>query len=216
MNDSKPIWLFLALALCLVPFMPSGDSIWIDEAQTAHYAKQPDLRSWLALLTSDTKSEAQMPLSMFLAWMFEKIFGPGEWELRAANMLWAAITLYAMWRVGRKLNIGWLALLVAVQPFFWSYVNEARPYALQMAAGAWLLYALIVMISNQGRGVSWIWIAAGAGFVLSASSLLGGVSFFSVVLVLGCVLWMKKWNPDRRCWWALAVCVLIHLPLLFF
>ncbi len=62
-------------AILLVMLMPSGGSIWIDEAQTWEYTTFTSPSGVVGALVADNKSEAQMPLSMFLAWGWSKIIG---------------------------------------------------------------------------------------------------------------------------------------------
>src|SRR5205814_16012 len=47
--------------------------------------------------------------------------------------------------IGRQLKLPWLLLVFLVHPFVWYCTNEARPYALQICAGAWLLYGIILL-----------------------------------------------------------------------
>ncbi len=74
--------------------------------------------------------------------------------MRAGNLLWGALALGAMYRVGRRLKLPWLPLLLAIQPYFWFYMNEARPYALEIACGSWLLAALVEFHNRRVSGES--------------------------------------------------------------
>ena len=78
-----------------------------------------------------------MPLAMFFAWVTAQTLGTQEWQLRAINVLWNGLALLGMYRAGKRLQLPWLPLLLAIQPYFWFYSNEARPYSLQIACGAW-------------------------------------------------------------------------------
>ena len=144
--------LFLWAALALVPLMPNSDSIWIDEAQTWRYARQPAFAGWRAEMASDKNSESQMPLGMFSAWVGARFLGTSEWAMRAPNMLWAAGSIFIFYLLGRSFNQPFLPLLLAVQPYLWFYANEARPYALQIFCGAILLYSLYQVIQLKLRG----------------------------------------------------------------
>jgi uncharacterized membrane protein len=78
-----------------------------------------------------------------------------EWQLRAVNLLWGALAVVGMYRVGQRLKIPWLPLLLASQPYFWFYMNEARPYALQLACGTGLLVALVEFYFARAVGTAW-------------------------------------------------------------
>ena len=127
----------VAFILCL--FMPSAQSLWIDEAQTWHYASAPTVGALFSELNTTHTSEGLMPLGMLVPWAGIRIFGEGEWQLRALNILWAAVAVGAFLVLGRRWRVPWAPLFMAVQPFLWYYADEARPYALQIAASAWLL-----------------------------------------------------------------------------
>ena len=190
------IW--LALALGFAAFMPSNDSIWIDEAQTAIYARQPTLGAWTERLQNDIASEAQMPLGMAAAWLGGKIVGTREWQLRVINVIWTAATIWIVWLIGCRFRAPALALVAAAQPFLWFYANEARPYSLQIAGGACLLLAGIVFVERNGRGLSWVLLWAIAAIVLCASSMLGVIPVAIVSLWLAIALFRRGILPERR------------------
>src|SRR5215471_242455 len=154
----------LLLALAILPLAVTNDSLWLDEGDTAMYALEPTFHSWCDRLLHDGQADCQMPLSMFCAWAVGKVVGTSEWQLRAVNIFWGALALVAMSRVGRRLQMPWLPLLLAVQPFFWFYLNEARPFALQLGCGAWLLAALVDFVYSRAGGTSWAWQLVFAGF----------------------------------------------------
>ena len=131
--------LFLLVSVLMLPLMITNESLWIDEGSTALFATQPDLGSWWAYFTTNRSTDAQMPLSTFTAWMAEKVIGSQEWQLRAVNLVWGLCALLGITFVGRRLALPWLPLFLAIQPYFWFYMNEARPFILQLAAASWLL-----------------------------------------------------------------------------
>jgi hypothetical protein len=136
----NPMFLLL-LSLLLLPLMVTNDSLWLDEGDTAMYALQPDFQSWCRYLRHDLAADCQMPLSMLAAWAGGRTIGTSEWQMRAINILWGALALIGMYKAGKRLQLSWLPLLLAIQPYFWFYMNEARPYASQIACGAWLFAA---------------------------------------------------------------------------
>lgn len=202
---------WLLLSLCLLPLIISNDSLWLDEGDTAMYAREPDFSAWTQRLLHDGQADCQMPLAMLGAWVGGKILGTQEWQLRAVNLVWGALAVLAMYRVGRRLQMPWLPALLVIQPYFWFYLNEARPYASQLGCGAWLLAALVEFYFARGQGTVWAWQLALAGFLVYCTSLLGVLPVAATVAAMGFMAWREHWRPTRRAVWilvgGLAACV---------
>jgi len=208
--------LLLLLSLCLLPLMPTAESLWIDEFYTVGYAAQPTLAAWFEHLRNDVlvvhASDAQMPLGMFLPWLWAGFLGVSELALRVPNLVYAAAAMVALACIGRHMRLGRLPLLFAIQPFVWFYVNEARPYALHMAAGAWLLYGLLSGLRQRGTGVAWAWALSVSGFVLAASTITGVVPFAVASIMLVCGLVRLRALPSRAACCVLGGAWLLLLP----
>jgi hypothetical protein len=204
MNQLSSPRLWLLAALLLLPFMITNDSLWLDEGDTARYALQPDFQAWSHWLWHDGQADCQMPLALLCSWVAAKLWGTAEWQLRAVNVLWGALALAGMYRVGKRLQLPGLPLLLAIQPYFWFYTNEARPYALQVAGGAWLLAALVEFCAVQAAGTAWAWLLAGAGFFLFCSTLLAPLPVAATVAAGAYIAWESGWRMERR-----AVAVLL-------
>ena len=190
---------WLLAALCLLPVMVSNDSLWLDEGDTAGYAWQQNFSCWCQRLWSDRQADCQMPLGMLSAWVSGVILGTeAEWQLRASNVLWGALAVAGIYRVGRRLQLPWLPALLALQPYFWFYTNEARPYALQLACGSWLLVALVEFIFDRAAGTTWAWQLAVAGFLLFGATMLAPLSVGATVLAGGWIAWRQGWRPERK------------------
>lgn len=172
------------LALCLLPLMFSADSLWIDEGFNARFARQPSFGGFLDLFLSGTASDNQMPLSMLVSWIGGQVIGTSELALRIVNVGWGLATISAFRMVGGRVGRPWLVLLIMLHPFTWMYTNEARPYAMQIACGAWLVFAVVQCIHARGEGLVWVAAVCIAGVALCGSSLLGVITFSGVVLVL--------------------------------
>jgi len=71
-------------ALAMTMLMPGSESLWIDEAQTFHHMAQPTLGALFSGLLTDQKSEALMPLGMFIAWVGGKLTKLGPMPFRSA------------------------------------------------------------------------------------------------------------------------------------
>jgi hypothetical protein len=183
-------------AFLLLPLMASTQSLWIDEGDTAVYALQPDLRAWLDHLLADPNADCQMPLSMFLAWLLALSGGTSEWALRAPNLLWGAGTLGIFFWIGRKERLPLLPAVMALQPFFWFYIGEARPYALQIFCGSLLLWGLRLAASESEEENRRAVPVLAAGAVLLAHATLLAPLTLAFVFAAAAFLLARQ----RSCW----------------
>lgn len=130
----------------------SADSLWIDEASVALIASEPTLAGWWRRLQEVGGSTLQMPLYNFYLWVWEKLAGHSEYALRAANIPFFALGQWAMFRSLRRdtaLALSY-ALIAGISPFLWSYLAEARPYAMQFG-GACLVVAGLLRAAHGER-----------------------------------------------------------------
>jgi hypothetical protein len=138
-----------ALVISLVA--TSRRSLWIDEAATAVQAMQPTLEAWWQLLLQEKTAHLQMPLYMFYIWGYEKLLGAGEWTLRLSNLPWfvagAAAFMLGFPKGSRRLAACCVVLLC---PFAWYYLDEARPYAMQLGAAFLLMASLRGLAQDTG------------------------------------------------------------------
>lgn len=200
MINSAPLhrqagWLALVIALVLIPFTVSTGSFDMDEAQTWDYASKLTFGDYVAELRADPNSEAQMPLGMFCAWAWARGFGTSEMAMRSLNVLWAGCAVAALAFAGRRLRLPWLPVLLVVQPFFWFYMGQARPYMMQIAGGA-LMVAGYCSVLREDRlrlaGVA----AAGAGaLILCGASMLGAIPAGAALGALALVCLRRKLKP---------------------
>ncbi|TSA31692.1 MAG: hypothetical protein D4R65_10795 [Verrucomicrobiaceae bacterium] len=172
-------WAVIGFAVLLLSL--SNDSIDMDEAQTWDYARLGTFSAFCHELKTDSNSEAQMPLGMFSFWAWTRAFGTRELAMRSLNLLWAAIVLAALARVGRQVSIPWLPILFAIQPFTWYCMNHARTPLMQMAGGALLLSGTLGHLHRRqtdgGIGVD---LCIGA-VLLCGASMLGLVPLIAIV-----------------------------------
>ncbi|MGE5335895.1 MAG: glycosyltransferase family 39 protein [Nitrososphaerota archaeon] len=100
-------------------------------------------------------SESNPPLYYVLAWGWAKVFGSGEFELRALSALFGLAVVPVAFLIGRELasrRAGLvLAALVAVNPMLIWYSQEARSYALLAFFGALSFYFFLRAL-NMARG----------------------------------------------------------------
>jgi hypothetical protein len=207
----------LLAAMALMVLSITRQSIWIDEFVTYRYAAMPSWGDWLDHLLSDRRSEAQMPLGMAQSYGFAQLFGLSEVGLRAPNLLWLFLGLGAFAALGRRLQMPWLPLVLAVHPMVWFYADEARPYAMQIGLSSVLLYASVRLLSGESRDVRAWTVGCLAALGLCGASLMAAIVFavwLAVLLVFVRPGW-QAWPIGLRWITSLTVGVLGLLAVYF-
>ena len=149
---------------------------------------------------------------MLSLWLTGRLLGTSEWQLRSINVLWGILSVFFLWRAGRNIKIPWLPVLLVIQPFFWLYTNEARPYALQNACGAALLWGLTIFLREQGRGLVWCILVTAVAVILCYVTALAPVFLFSLALTAAVVAWRRRWRLESKMWLFLAAGALSTIP----
>ena len=134
-------------------------SFWYDEAFTPVHVLHPSL--W-ATLRSVVHTENTPPLWYVLAWADSRVLGTGEVALRLPSALAGIATVPVAWAIGARARRPApraraaivCAALVAVNPLFVWYSQEARAYALfvLMAALAMLCFLRARARADAARG----------------------------------------------------------------
>jgi hypothetical protein len=183
-------FVIMAMALCLL--MPSGRSLWGDEGWTALNAQPESFTEWKReFFHGEVDMDSLKPLHGFTTWLMAQWVGKDEYALRLQNVIWIWVGCLGLYWVGRILSMSWLPLLFCLQPYVWHYVDEVRPYAMQIGLGAALLAVYLALIKNKcglrlGYGVFVI-----IAFMLSGSSLLGFFPVAGFTLGVLCDRWLK-------------------------
>ena len=184
-------------------------SFWYDEAFTVVRDLHPSLGS---TLHSVVHTENNPPLWYLIAWADSRVLGTGAVALRLPSALCGIALVPVAWGIGSELTgrraAILLAALVAVNPLYVWYSQEARPYGLYVftAGLAILCFLRADRVPTRSRM---------ALFVLSAA--LAMLShYFAVFLVGGMLLWLLRAPGERRrlAIWATAALVLAGLALL--
>jgi hypothetical protein len=153
-----------------------------------------------------------MPLSMLYSWIGGRLLGTSEWQLRAINIFWGFLGVFSFYWVGRILKISWLPILFAVHPFVWHYMNEARPYAMQLGCSSLLAAGLVYAVTQNSRTLPVLAICLG-GLTLCSSSLLGVLPFGVILTAYAFWMWRRKLLPKRNGFLLLLVTFVLLLAL---
>ncbi len=189
----------LAASLMVGAFAISTQSYWIDEATSLIVAMAPNPAEAWKYAQAVGGSTIQMPLYHVYLYAWHKVFGGGEWAMRASNLPWFILAQLAFLVLLRdKPRLALLAaLLAAVSPTVWMYLDEARPYLMQYAAACWLVASIVRFSLPQTQpplSHPLLLIAAlgAATIVLFGSSLLGVVW---IAGFLSALLWLYVNRP---------------------
>jgi mannosyltransferase len=176
----------IVLLAAVLRFSTLGlQSFWYDEAFTPVHVLHAGLG---ATLRAMVHTENTPPLWYVLIWAWSRIFGTGAIALRSLSALAGLLTVPVAWAIGRELAGRRVALvtaaLVAVNPLFVWYSQEARAYALfvLLSAVAMLCFLRVEREPTPRRF---------AAFALSGSLALL-THYFAVFLLIPMVLWLLR------------------------
>jgi hypothetical protein len=164
------------LLVCLTAI--NTQSYWIDEAGTAYKAMQSTLPDWWHAMRAEGNSNLQLPAYLLFAWGWEKLVGLDEFALRAGNGLWFLPGLVVMALALKRTSLWcWgVSLALLFSPFAWYYLNEARPYAMQIGASCIVFAALYQLGQIQNTGLfgerGWVIVFCMGSLLLAASGML--------------------------------------------
>jgi uncharacterized membrane protein len=166
-------------------------SFWYDEAFTPVHVLHASLG---ATLRSVVHTENSPPLWYLLEWADSRVLGTGAVALRLPSALAGIATVPVAWAIGRELSGRRAAIicaaLVAVNPLFVWYSQEARVYGLFVFASALaMLCFLRALRAPTPRRI--------AAFALTGALALA-THYFAVFLLAPMVLWLAWDRRTRR------------------
>ena len=190
-----PFWWVLAALLVLAAALRLStldlQSFWYDEAYTPVHVLHASLA---ATLRSVVHSENSPPLWYLLEWLDARVLGDGETALRLPSALAGIATVAVAWAIGRELAgaraAAACAALVAVNPLFVWYSQEARAYALFVLLSALAILCFLRARTQPTRGRM-------AAFALCGSLALL-THYFSVFLLVPMALVLLADRATRR------------------
>jgi hypothetical protein len=190
-----PAWWPLAALIVLAAALRLStlglQSFWYDEAYTPVHVLHTSLS---ATLRAMVHSENTPPLWYVIEWVDFRVLGSGEFALRLPSALAGLATVPVAWAIGQELAGRRAAIitaaLVAVNPLFVWYSQEARAYGLFVLSAA---LALLCFLQAERRPTRGRMIAFAASGVLALLS-----HYFAVFLLIPMVLWLLGGRSTRR------------------
>ncbi len=203
-----PLAALIVLAAALRLATLTEQSFWYDEAFTPVHVLHAGLG---ATLKSVVHSENTPPLWYLLAWVDVRLLGDGALALRLPSALAGIATVPVVWAIAVELSgrraalIG--AALVAVNPLFVWYSQEARAYGLFVFFAALAMLCFVRLLHEPTRGRAGPFALSGALALLT--------HYFAVFLLVPMVLWLLRGRASRRASpAAIGALVLVGLALL--
>lgn len=202
-------WMFVLVLGIVCALAISRESFWIDELYTPRAAGQPTLTAWWKEVFYEKGSNLQAPLYMLWIWFCGQVFGTNELALRAVNLFWFAPALLALTRalVSRPTLQATALLTTAMGPMTWYYLNEARPYAMQLGTSLYLFAVIIHWRLHPDadiRSERWrVWTFAAALVLLCGSSLLAMILAVTPLFTALVVLPGKRLRMLGQTFWSI-------------
>ncbi|HEY3723839.1 MAG TPA: glycosyltransferase family 39 protein [Acidimicrobiia bacterium] len=185
----------LALAIGLAAFLRfwhlGSQSIWYDEFVTTQ-----DVHNRFAemLISALPHTEGSPPLYFILQWLWLPIAGRGDAAVRSLAALAGIATVPVVYVLARELRqtsrVALVAaFLVATNPLFVWYSQEARPYSLLALTGAVsvLMWARALRLGRRSDFVWW-GVAAAAAFC---------THYFAIFLIVPELVWLLRASRAR-------------------
>ncbi len=166
-------------------------SFWYDEAFTVVRDLHPGL---VSTLHSVVHTENNPPLWYLIAWADSRVLGTGAVALRLPSALCGIALVPVAWGIGSELagrrTATLLAALVAVNPLYVWYSQEARPYGLFVFTAGLAILCFLRFDRVPTRGRMGLFVLTAALALLS--------HYFAVFLIAGMILWLLRAPGERR------------------
>jgi 4-amino-4-deoxy-L-arabinose transferase-like glycosyltransferase len=180
----------LVVALALRVYRLGAESLWLDEIGEALVAQGP-----LVGIFEGVKGHyGATPLDYLITAAVIRL-SRAEWVLRLPAALWGTLSVYSLFRLGRRLGSpvigGIAAVLLALSPFHIRYSQELRFYA---------LFVFLAMLSTDALLVAWERCSSRAWGLYAAATTLALYSHpYTVLVVSFHAIWIStKWIASRR------------------
>jgi len=186
-----PLALLTLLAAVLRLSTLHLQSFWYDEAFTVVRDLHPSLG---ATLRSMVHTENTPPLWYLITWADSRVLGTGEVALRLPSAVCGIATVPVAWAIAHELSgrraATLCAAMVAANPLFVWYSQEARAYGLFMLTAALAMLCFVRAAREPTPARMALFALTGALALLS--------QYFAVFLLVPMVLWLMCSRRSRR------------------
>jgi hypothetical protein len=188
----------MAASMLIGALAITSQSYWTGEAASLVVAmgKTPAEALKNAQVVGGAALESPIYNLYLFAW--HKIFGSGEWAMRASNLPWFALAQLAFLILLRhKPRLAVTAcLLSAFSPVVWMYLDETRAYLLQYAAACWLAAGIVRLTTSTEPPNFSLQVAGVPLLLLFSSSPLGALWACGFLLAFSW-LWFHASQKDE-------------------
>ena len=197
--------IFLAYVLRTVTL--DIQSFWLDEFYAVWFIDRPFMETLRIIINPRNNG----PLFFLLLWPWYRLAGPSDFAVRYLSTLSSALTVGALWQLGKqwfdRRTAGVAALLITLSPFAIWFGQEAKMYALHMLLAT--LSTLLLTLALQ-RNRWWRWVGYGVSI-----NLLGYSHFFGAFAIAaqGIVALITARDGRRRRAYLITM-LLVALPYL--
>lgn len=187
---SLSLFVLLGLAAGLRLYHLGAPSLWLDEIIQTNIASRP---LW-GILEGVQQRLGKSPLDFLITGLVIRI-SRAEWVLRLPSAIWGILSVYWLFRVGRRLHspeMGLIAaLLLAISPLHLRYSQEARFYA---------LFVLLTLVCTEALWLAWERGSLRAWGLYTGAAILALYSHYFTAFVLGAhaVGTVTKYLVERR------------------
>lgn len=192
---------FFVLLAFVLRLFSLRQSLWLDEATTALVAKNPQG------FTQFISGDFHPPLYYVFMQQWVKVSGTSEIALRLPSVLFGAVTVYVVYRIGKRVadetTALIAALLMATAPLHIYYSQEARMYALSTLLVTLLVFVFLLTMAKKQKLKVWIALSLLLPLVFLADYLP-----MLIVPVLWAIAFVKH---PKKAWWKKFV--MAHIPL---
>jgi hypothetical protein len=184
----------LVIAIAVGLAAASTQSFWMDEGGTAFRAMMPSLKEWWRMIIQLKGSDIQMASYMLYAWFWQQKLGfVSEYGLRLSNIPWLVLTVLVL------RHVRFWPLVCLLSPFVLYFVNEFRPYSMQIAAGACAAAALgRVIAGTANENLMGVHAVCASCLFLIACSLNGAV--YAAAVAIAVIIIRPEWIRTRGFW----------------
>ena len=161
-------------------------SLWYDEAFTPVHVLSASLAT---TLHGVVRTENTPPLWYIVIWAWTRVFGSGAVALRFPSALAGTLTVPVAWGIARELGgtrraAIVCAALVAVNPLFVWYSQEARAYGLYVLLSAVAMLCFLRAVHDRTPARLALFALSGALALLTF--------YFEVFLLIPMILWLLR------------------------